>query len=92
MLAGRARIAKQTATSLANSLETAGYIERVPDPADGRARLIRLTARGERIIPAARVAEAMIETRWTGQLGRRRMRQLREALELLRPAIDPERG
>lgn len=45
-LAERAQVTKQTAGFLVDQLERAGYVERVPDPADGRARLIRLSARG----------------------------------------------
>ena len=36
LLAERARVAKQTAVSLVDHLVAAGYVERVPDPADGR--------------------------------------------------------
>ena len=51
VLAARAQVAKQTATALVDKLERAGYVERVPDPADGRARLVRLTARAAAAIP-----------------------------------------
>src|SRR5919112_6440625 len=47
-LAEQARVTKQSAGFLVDQLETAGYVERVPDPADGRARLVRLTARAGR--------------------------------------------
>ncbi|MBB1016062.1 MarR family transcriptional regulator, partial [Dietzia schimae] len=42
VLAERARIAKQTATALVDRLAAAGYVRRVSDPDDGRARLVRL--------------------------------------------------
>ncbi len=51
VLAARAQIAKQTATALVDRLERAGYVERVPDPADGRARLVRLTPRALEAVP-----------------------------------------
>jgi DNA-binding MarR family transcriptional regulator len=44
-LAEQARVSKQSAASLVEQLEKAGYVERVPDPTDGRARLVRLTPR-----------------------------------------------
>ncbi|MDF2146734.1 MarR family winged helix-turn-helix transcriptional regulator [Knoellia sp. p5-6-4] len=91
VLADRAQIAKQTATSLVDKLERAGYVERVPDPSDGRARLVRLTARAEAARPVARAEEARIEAEWEGHLGPERMRQLREALTALREITDPYR-
>ena len=89
ILAERAQVAKQTATALVDHLERAGYVERLPDPVDGRARLVRLSARGRKAIPVARAEERAIEQEWTQHLGARRMRQLREALELLREITDP---
>ena len=91
VLADRAQIAKQTATSLVDKLERAGYVERVPDPSDGRARLVRLTPRAEAALPIARAEEARIEAEWGAHLGPERMRQLREALTALRDITDPYR-
>ena len=88
-LAEQAQVAKQTATALVDRLERAGYVERTVDPSDGRARLVRLTARGAETIPLARAEEARIDAEWTRHLGQRRMRQLREALTLLREITDP---
>lgn len=89
VLAERAGIAKQTATSLVDHLERAGYVERVPDPADGRGRIVRFTARGWSVIPVARAVEEQIEAEWAAHLGPRRTAQLRDALERLREVTDP---
>ena len=88
-LAEQAQVSKQTATALVDRLEAAGYVERVVDPSDARARLVRIAPRGQGLIPIARQEEARIDSEWTAHLGRRRMRQLREALELLREITDP---
>jgi DNA-binding MarR family transcriptional regulator len=88
-LAEQAQVAKQTATALVDRLERAGYVERVADPSDGRARLVRIAPKGAKIIPIARAEEAEIEAEWTKHLGSRRMAQLREALTLLREITDP---
>ena len=88
-LAERAQIAKQTATALVDKLERAGYVERVADPTDGRARLVRLTARALEAIPHARAEEQRIEEEWSAHLGAERMLQLREALSDLREITDP---
>jgi len=89
VLADRARIPKQTALALVNGLESSGYVERVPDPTDGRARLVRLTARGRSVLPVAAAEEARIEAAWTARLGKRRMAALRSALWELALAADP---
>src|SRR5690349_13742892 len=46
-LAEQAGITKQTAGFLVDQLERAGYVQRVPDPSDARARLVRMAARGQ---------------------------------------------
>lgn len=45
-LAAKAQMTKPSMAYLVEYLEQAGYMERLPDPSDGRARLIQLTARG----------------------------------------------
>jgi DNA-binding MarR family transcriptional regulator len=90
-LAEQAQVTKQTATALVDRLEAAGYVERVPDPSDGRARLVRLTARAETLMPIARAEEQRIEQEWEAHLGARRMRELRDALVRLREITDPYR-
>ena len=89
VLAERAQIAKQTATALVDRLEAAGYVERVPDPTDGRARLVRLTDQALAGLPAARAEEQRIEQEWQAHLGAARMAALREALTMLRTITDP---
>ena len=89
VLAERAQIAKQTATALVDKLERAGYVQRVADPTDGRARLVRMTARAKNAIPHARAEEERIEEEWRAHLGTKRMQQLRDALTDLRQITDP---
>ena len=88
-LAERSMIAKQTATALVDRLEHAGYVERVPDPADGRARVVRFTAKAEEFRPLAEATEAAVYAEWAAHLGPEGMEQLREALTLLREINDP---
>jgi len=45
-VARRMGITKQAVSQLVADLEAMGTLERVPDPADGRARLVRFTAAG----------------------------------------------
>jgi DNA-binding MarR family transcriptional regulator len=88
-LAQQAQIAKQTATALVDRLEQGGYVERVVDPTDARSRLVRIAGRGRELLPIARAEEAKVEAEWASHLGERRMRQLREALTMLREICDP---
>ena len=90
-LAEQARITKQTAGFLIDQLERAGYVRRVPDPADARARLVQIAPRGEAAVAVARVAEAEVEAEWTGHLGKQGASQLRRALTRLREITDPYR-
>jgi DNA-binding MarR family transcriptional regulator len=89
VLAERAQIAKHTATALVDKLERARYVQRVPDPSDGRARLVRMTPRAEAALPTVRAEEDRIEAEWRAHLGAERMNQLREALTALREITDP---
>lgn len=45
-LAERVGVTKQAVAQLIDELEEMGVIERVPDPSDGRAKMIRFSARG----------------------------------------------
>ena len=87
-LAEQSQVTKQTAGFLVDQLEKAGYVERVPDPSDARARLVRLATRGREAQSTARVMEREIEQEWERHLGRSRFRALRSALEDLREITD----
>jgi DNA-binding MarR family transcriptional regulator len=86
-----AEVTKQTVGFLVAQLERAGYVRRVPDPTDARARLVQMAPRGEAAVAVARVAEAEIEAEWTAHLGEQAAGQLRRALTRLREVTDPYR-
>lgn len=88
-LAAQAQVTKQTAQALVDQVERLGYVERVPDPTDGRARLIRLAERGRAVQRVARRTERRLEREWAAHLGERRMAALRDALTRLREITDP---
>jgi DNA-binding MarR family transcriptional regulator len=90
-LAEQALVTKQTATATVDRLERAGYVRRVPDPSDARARLVVVADRGQRAIAVARVVEAEVEAEWVAHLGATTARQLRSALTRLREVADPYR-
>jgi DNA-binding MarR family transcriptional regulator len=88
-LAEAAQVTKQTAVFLVDQLERAGYVERRPDPSDGRARLVCVAPRGAQAAAAAAEVVAEVEARWTEHLGSTRTAQLRAALAALRDITDP---
>lgn len=52
-LARRARLSKQTMTTMARAVERAGLVERRPDPEDARATRLYLTRRARDLRPVA---------------------------------------
>jgi DNA-binding MarR family transcriptional regulator len=90
-LAEQAQVTKQTASGLVDELERAGYVTRVPDPSDARARLICIAPRGDAAVEAAAATVAEVEAEWARQLSPRRITQLRRILEALREVTDPYR-
>lgn len=83
-LARRAGVTPQAMAEFVRYLEQHGYVERVPDPTDGRARLVRLTPLGREAAAAAHVAFDGVESRWKRALGAKRYAQLKEMLAELR--------
>jgi DNA-binding MarR family transcriptional regulator len=79
-LAGRARLTKQTITTMVRLMERAGLVERDADPEDGRATRIHLTARAQEFAPVAAEIVEELEGRVMGRLGRRGYRALRDGL------------
>jgi len=90
-LADQARVTKQSAGFLVEQLEAAGYVDRVPDPADGRARLVRLTARADPVVAAADAEVERVLHEWAGHVGADRLRQVHQTLRDLRELTDPWR-
>jgi DNA-binding MarR family transcriptional regulator len=82
-LAARAGVSKQAMVQFVNELEAGGYVRRVPDPHDGRAKLVQTTQKGERALRVSWRAIESLEARWEARLGSRRMAQLRKALRAL---------
>ncbi|MET9488991.1 MarR family winged helix-turn-helix transcriptional regulator [Nocardia sp. NPDC006630] len=67
-LAARAGITHQSMGELVTGLIGLGYLARQPDPADGRARLIVLTSKGQGAVRTARKAVADIDQAWFARL------------------------
>jgi DNA-binding MarR family transcriptional regulator len=91
-LAERAAMTKQSMHELVGHLERCGYLRREPDPADSRARLVRLTARGRELEEVAHAASARLHLAWRDRVGVDRFDALWAALQELAelPAAPPE--
>lgn len=85
-LANRAGITKQAMSELVGDLEGRGYLQRTPDPEDGRAKLIGFTAKGRSAVRAAMSAFEEIDE----ALGDRSVQTLRrELLAIVGTSLDP---
>ena len=80
-LAERSGLTKQAVGEAATELERLGYLMRVPDPRDRRAKLIMLTPRGVEAVATGRRLFAEIEREWAEEFGDELLAGLREAVE-----------
>jgi DNA-binding MarR family transcriptional regulator len=83
-LAARAQTSKQAMGYLVAHLEKAGYLERIPDPRDGRAQIVRRTKKGWKVNRLARQTVQEIQNEWAQVLGEEKMLQL---LHILRELV-----
>lgn len=90
-LAERAHTSKQAMGYTINRLEAAGYLERVPDPADGRAKIIRLTQRGWELRRVADEILAGMEQECVRQLGEERMTQFKGLMKDVSSVLEDNR-
>jgi DNA-binding MarR family transcriptional regulator len=88
-LASLARMTKQSIGEIVDDLAQLGYVERIPDPQDRRAKLIRLTAKGVEAQTTGYALFGKLEERWAERYGEERMTQLRRLLEEIAAAEDP---
>lgn len=68
-LAARSQLSLAATSELVDDLQQLGYLERRPDPSDGRAKLIYPTARGREALDAAGDRVAEIEYQWAELAG-----------------------
>jgi DNA-binding MarR family transcriptional regulator len=90
-LAARARLSKQTMTTMIRLLERDGLVDRRPDPDDRRAARVFLTARARAFQPVAENVLAELEREAVQELGDAATARTRKALRRL-AGIDPPGG
>ena len=82
-LAHRAGVSKQAMGQLVTDLEKRSYVERLPDPNDGRATLVKFTEQGWQLLQDAYHVKLAIEEEYTAVLGEAGMKELWKLLEML---------
>lgn len=76
-------VTKQAVTPLIDELEELGVIERIPDPADGRAKLVRFSKRGKKGLLVGLGELMELENAARKEIGSEDMKALRGALTKL---------
>ena len=82
-LAQRLGISVQAVSKTIQEMERLGYLESLPDPADGRARRLQLSVRGQANLAESRRARAEIMRRLEKRLGKKQTREVTKALRAL---------
>jgi DNA-binding MarR family transcriptional regulator len=89
-LADRAQLSLAAASELVNDLVDLGYLTRRPDPADGRAKLIDLTKRGQSLMADAGGRVADIESRWSKVVGEKNFAHMTKTMQRLLDELNPK--
>lgn len=87
-LAERAHLTKQSMAYLVEALACGGYVTVAPDQADGRAKLVCLTARGREVSEALVALSREVEDDFAARLAPDRMATLRGLLSELTDVLE----
>jgi DNA-binding MarR family transcriptional regulator len=89
-IAARAQLSLAATSELVNDLQELGYLERHPDPRDGRAKLICLTERGRGLMAHAADRVANIEEQWSAIVGKQPFTDMCSTMQRLLDHLDPD--
>jgi DNA-binding MarR family transcriptional regulator len=87
-LAARLGVSKPAVGKLVGELAEQGVLRVEPDPADGRAKRVRLSARGQRAFLHGLGVMAKLEVELAAELGDAEVRRLRDGLVRLLSALE----
>ena len=76
-------ISKQAVQQLVDELVAEAIVERVPDPSDGRGRIVRFTRKGVTALDESNAVKGAIDAEWRAALGDVRYEELVLSLEAL---------
>lgn len=80
-LAKRASMTKQAMGQLVDEVERLGYVERVADPTDSRAKMVCFTEKGRRLMCDAVEIGANVQVEYENLIGKQRLKDLRDILD-----------
>jgi DNA-binding MarR family transcriptional regulator len=87
-IAAAARLSKQATNDMLRELERLGYVERRPDPTDGRGRIVQLTKRGQALDAAVWTAGREVEQSWRDRFGDKHWTTFNDVLDKLIAAAE----
>ena len=73
-------VSRQAVAQVVTGLEGDGYLTRIADPGDARARLICLTPRGRAALRTMRTSARALEDDWRDRLGAEQLARFRDTL------------
>ncbi|OFB36621.1 MarR family transcriptional regulator [Mycolicibacterium sp. (ex Dasyatis americana)] len=85
-------VSKNAVGQVVTELEKCGYVERVPDPADGRAKIVRYTAQGHGLLRDALTISADMDDEVGRIIGKDRLDALRDTLAEVCRCLPSVRG
>lgn len=91
-LAARANMTRASMAELVDELERNGYVERRPDPEDGRAKRVCLTRKGRKMMTQALRAVEDIEGAYASAIGAERFERMCQSLQGILEAQSGAKG
>jgi len=91
-LAADLGVTRQAVAQVVATLERDGYVRRVTDPGDARAKLVCLTPRGRTALRVMRASARATEDAWRQRLGEAQFAEFRTALLALLASPDQSAG
>ena len=73
-------VSRQAVAQVVTRLEQGGYLTRITDPGDARAKLVCLTPRGRAALRTMRATALAVEDEWRQRLGDERIDRFRDTL------------
>jgi DNA-binding MarR family transcriptional regulator len=73
-------VSRQAVAQVVTRLERDGYVQRIDDPGDARAKLICLTSRGRAALRTMRATALAVEEEWRRRLGAEQLASFRDTL------------